>query len=196
WLQRVDVADVLAPLQQIDVEVRDADPSNETVVDELPHRLPRLFDRGVRVRPMKLVQVDHFAAQPLQALLRSGAYVGRVEAGPIRRRRELREHQHVRVVAHRLSNELFGAAPPVHLSGVDPRHPRVEPGLHRFDDVLVFRARAPELTTRFPRAETHDGDYGTVLAELLLLHRILPITRSNSPAVSIIPRNDRGEPPR
>src|SRR5205085_2365265 len=66
WLQRIDVTDRLAAVEQRHVEVRDPDGANLPFLDKLHHRIPRVFDRRARlIRPVELVEIDALDAKSL-----------------------------------------------------------------------------------------------------------------------------------
>src|SRR2546429_528086 len=77
-LQRIHVADRFAPLEQRDVEVRDARGPHFAFLDESHHRVPGvLHGRPRLVGPVKLIEVDALDAEPPErrlALLSDGIW--------------------------------------------------------------------------------------------------------------------------
>src|SRR5215831_5545496 len=70
-LERVDVSDRLAALEEPDAEVADAGPAHLARTDELVQRSPGLLDRhaGLVVGPVELEEVETLDPKPQQALL-------------------------------------------------------------------------------------------------------------------------------
>src|ERR1035437_5800979 len=64
------MADPLAPLQQLDTEVADADRPDLALVHEPAHLAPGILDGNARfVRPVELVQIDPLHSEPAQRTL-------------------------------------------------------------------------------------------------------------------------------
>src|SRR5260370_11467854 len=64
------MADALSPLEQSDVEVRDAAGAYLPLADQVRHLSQRIFHRlSDRIRPMELVQVDALDAEPAKRSL-------------------------------------------------------------------------------------------------------------------------------
>src|SRR5580704_4824833 len=79
WLVRGDRSDLPDALHLFHAEVGDANPTNFTLLSQIGHHAPCLFDLLIRLRPMHLVEIDgldrkpaktvfYFAANLLQAI--------------------------------------------------------------------------------------------------------------------------------
>ena len=133
-LHGVDVANGLAALEQFDVEIRHADPSDLALVHERGHRRPRVFDRRSRgsVGPVNLIEVDALHAEAAEARLalfanrlRSQVVSDLAVRSALPSPSALREHEHVftgAIGSECPSDDLFGVAEPVHGCRVDPVH--------------------------------------------------------------------------
>ena len=69
-LERLHGRDLLDPSQLLDVEVRDADVADQSLLLELGERRPALLDVLIGDRPVDLVEVDRVDPQPLEAGVR------------------------------------------------------------------------------------------------------------------------------
>ena len=172
-LQRVDVADRLAPFDQVAVEIRHADEPDEAVVHQLGHRAPRLLDGDpALVRPVELVQVDVVGPEPPQARLARRSHLGRPEPGPVGLRGDLREDRDL--VAPPLdgpSHELLGAAPAVDLGRVDPVDPGLEHRPDRLEHLLLGGRLAPfGSAARLPGPEPDHGHLRTPGTQTVRAH--------------------------
>ena len=66
-LQRIHVADRLAALHQIHVEIRNAPSANFSLAHQLRHRAPGILNaHAAVVGPVELVKVDTFDAEPAE----------------------------------------------------------------------------------------------------------------------------------
>ncbi len=168
-LHTVDVPDVLAAIQQCDVEVRDARPPHLSLLHQLGHRRPRRLDRRPRVRVVELVQVDPLDAEPTEAPLalrsdRGGLRSVRMRSGGSHGWRALGEDEHVLADRPRLEgsrDDLLGVTETVRGGGVDPG----DSALHRAADrrhrggVVAPRAVRPRpRSARLPAAEADTAD--------------------------------------
>ena len=149
-LQRIDVANALAPLQQGHVVVADADRPHLSLVHEPAHLGPRILRRSSRlVGPVDLVQVDALDSKPPQRRLALAPQRGRLSDAPGR------DHRVVRVPGqaafgedegpivrrdHRqgLAHDLLGVAQPVDGGRVDPVHSTLDGANDRPDGVGVI----------------------------------------------------------
>ncbi len=184
-LDRVDVADRLAALELLDVEVGDAEPARLPLVDELGHRPPRLLERrtGRPVGPVDLVEVDPLEAEAAQAVLAlladrrwTQVVLDHAFGTPEPAAPALREDEHVLASAVRLeraADDLLGVAEPVDSRRVDP----VDAALDRVADRghrLVVVDRVPSRTSTGRRSPTRRSptvvSSGPELAEHAHLH--------------------------
>ena len=171
------MANRLAALELVDVEVRHPDPAHLALVDQLGHRRPRLLQRrrAVGVRPVDLVQVDPLDAQATQAGLALGADRLRAQVairgavGP-GLPAALGAHEHVlarRTPSQRLPDDLLGVPEAVDRGRVDPVEPFVERPPDRGDRLGVVDgspAEPPRPADR-PGAETEARERGTRAAQ-------------------------------
>ena len=163
-LQRVDVPDRLAPLDQVAVEVRHADEPDEAVVHQLAHGAPGLLDRGpALVRPVELVQVEVVGTEPPQAPLARRTHLGRPEARAVGLRGDLGEDQGlVTPTLDGPCHELLGTAPAVDLGRVDPVDPGLEHRPDRLEHLLLGGRLAPfGSAARLPGPEPDHGHLRT-----------------------------------
>jgi hypothetical protein len=169
-LQRADRVDRLRPSQRGGGGLGEAEEAHLARADELAHGADRLLDRGLRVHPVLVVEVDRVDPEPLQARVARRADVlrpavdspgGRVAPA---HDPELRGHHHARSTApQRLAHQLLVRVRAVDVGGVEHRHAEVERAVDRGDRLgLVpgpvevghaqLRAHRPDLEPRVPAA--------------------------------------------
>src|SRR2546425_1635891 len=130
-LQRIHVAEHLAPLEQRDVEVRDARGPHVAFLDESHHRMPGvLHGRPRLVGPVELIEVDALDAEPPErrlALLSDGI---RTQHPPrflhtvalVPHQPALGEHEWAVArwqLPQETTDQLFGMTEAVHRGGID-----------------------------------------------------------------------------
>ena len=179
-LQRRDVPDRLAALEEGHVEVRDARPADLALVHEAQHLAPRVLDRRPRlVGPVELVEVDRLDAEPAQRGLALLAHA--------RRPRVARGGGHAVLVVPAQAalgehegplgggdpgegpaDDLLGVAVAVDRRGVDPvdaLRDRVADRGDRLRVVLRAPGEGPAAAARGPGAEADGRDLGAGRAE-------------------------------
>ena len=132
-LQRRDRVHGVGPADRGSTGLRQPEVADLARLDEVLHRADGLLDRHVRVDPVLEVQVDVVDAEPLQRGVAGAADVlGRaVDAHPRAVRvplvAELRGQLHlVTATGDGLADEQLVGEGPVHVGGVEERHPQVE----------------------------------------------------------------------
>jgi len=159
------VADGLAALDQILVEVRDPDEPYEAVVHEAGHRCPRLLDRDAAlVRPVELIQVEVLGAESPQAPLAGRSDLFGAEPRPFGHGGDLGgEPDLVPATRHRLTDELLRPAPAVDLGRVDPIDAAVEHAPDGVQHLALGRWPAPfGATAGLPGSEPDHGQLRTL----------------------------------
>jgi len=163
--------------QLLDIEVRDADVANQTLVPELGKRAPSLLDVVVRDRPVDLVEVDRVDPQPLEAGMRLAHDRVPFEAVDHPTVRPLQQRglgEHIRTLvrgeaSQSTPDDLFGVTEPVCGSGIDPVHPKPERSVDRRDRLGVLLrtpAELPASSADCPGAEPDAGYLKAGVAEL------------------------------
>lgn len=162
-------------LDQLAVEVGDADVSHEPPVHQLRHRPPGLLDRHVRVVPVHLVEVDVIHAKPVERAAHRRVDLIRSKARSFLDRRHLGKQQDIVAAAgDSPPDQPFGDAVAVHLGCVDPRLPGVEGRPYGVDHLGVGARLAPRGAARLPGPVADDADLHPCPAELSLLHLPTP----------------------
>ena len=185
------MADRLAEVELLDVEVRDPDPPRLALVDELDHRRPRVLERrsGRPVGPVHLVEVDALDAEAGKATLtlladRLGTEVvaDRAVRAAFPPPSTLREDEHLLADAIRTKgapDDLLRVSQPVDGGGVDPVHAELDRTPDRGDRVFVVDlapAEAPRPADR-PGTEADDAQLRPEAAEAASPHeRVRPLS--------------------
>src|SRR5882762_3496033 len=167
------MADLLATFQKFYVEIRDAGGANFAFLYELDHLGPRVLDRctGV-IRPMKLIEVDAFDAQPAKRRFAFAPYgIGLEHAtwfchGIIAVPDQAAFCEDMRPVGRRqvtqkAPDNFFGMAQTVDCRRIDPVDPQVEGVSYGGDGigvVLWSPSKRPPSTSDRPRAKSNCCD--------------------------------------
>jgi len=132
-------------------------------LDEPRHGADGLFDRGVGVNPVLVVEIDHLDAEPLQALVRALAHVFRPARHAAHRRiggphdAELGGNDDRGATTRdRASDEFLVMTHAVHVGGVQEGTAKIDRAVDRRDRFPLIR-RAIELRHAHA-AEAEGGD--------------------------------------
>jgi hypothetical protein len=172
-LERGDVSEPLAPLEQRRVVVRDARPAHLALLHQPQHLAPRVLDRGAGlVRPVELVEVDRLDAEPPQRRLALLPHPGGTRVpdgkshgiGVVPAQAALGEHERALGggdAGEGPAHDLLGVPEAVDGRGVDPAHAprhRVADGGDRVGVVLRTPGEGPAAPARGPRTEADRRD--------------------------------------
>ena len=173
-LQRIHVADALAAIEQLDVEIRYAGRAHFAFLDQPHHFVPRVFNRHAgRVRPVKLIKVDPLDAEALQRAFdlapnRIGANRARHRSerfSRVRNNAALRKNHRPlrrRNFAQRAPDHFLGMPDAVHRRSVNPVHAVIDGAPDGGDGlgvILLSPRKNPASAARRPSAEADGGNF-------------------------------------